>query len=501
MTKLKRAILLLNLALAATTAPAQTAWVQRYGGPASGDNRALAIVSDGSNNVVVTGYSTNAASGYDFATIKYSSVGSPVWTNRYNGPANGDDQASAVVVDTNNNVIVTGASGSAPNGDFVTIKYSSTGAPLWTNRYNGPANGDDYAWAMVRDASNNVIVAGSSWNGTAYDYATIKYSGAGVPVWTNRYNAPTNGNDQIAAVAVDSTNNVIVTGSSWNGADNDYATIKYSNTGTPLWTNRYNGPGNGDDYAYSLAVDGSNNVFVTGSSWNGTDNDYATIKYSGAGVPLWTNRYNGPGNGDDQAYAVARDASNNVVVTGFSTGSSGDLDYATIQYSNNGVALWTNRYDGPANGNEIPYDLKVDATNNVILTGSSWNGTDNDYATIKYSSAGVLFGISRYNGPGNGDDQAKALAVDRTGSVYVTGASWNGTNSDYATLKCVFNPPAIPLLLQMLNNQLVLSWTNAAFGLQSAPAITATFTNVPGATSPYTNPFTGAQNFFRLISK
>ena len=51
-----------------------------------------------------------------------------------------------------------------------------------------------------------------------------------------------------------------------------------------------------------MAVDGSNNVIVTGYSDGSSDSyyDYATIKYSSAGVPLWTNRYNGPGNGDDE---------------------------------------------------------------------------------------------------------------------------------------------------------------------------------------------------------
>jgi hypothetical protein len=46
----------------------------------------------------------------------------------------------------------------------------------------------------------------------------------------------------------------------------------------------------------------------------------------------------------------------------------------------------------------------------------------------------------------------------------------------------------------------MLNWTNAAFGLQSAPAISGTFTKLPGATSPYTNAITGGQRFFRLIS-
>jgi len=52
---------------------------------------------------------------------------------------------------------------------------------------------------------------------------------------------------------------------------------------------------------------------------------------------------------------------------------------------------------------------------------------------------------------------------------------------------------------QLVGNSVVPSWANPAFGLQSAPAITGTFTNVPGATSPYTNTFSGGQRFFRLV--
>src|ERR1022692_4142875 len=171
-----------------------------------------------------------------------------------------------------------------------------------------------------------------------------------VQAWVQRYNGPGN---EACALAVDGSNNVIVTGRSYDDTESsdDYATIQYSSAGVPLWTNRYNGPGNGGDFAIAVAVDGSNNVIVTGQSFDsGSGQDYATIKYSSAGMPLWTNRYNGPGNGDDEAFAVASDGMNNVLVTGYSIGDGNSYDYATLKYSSAGVPLWTNRYNGPGNG-------------------------------------------------------------------------------------------------------------------------------------------------------
>ena len=57
----------------------------------------------------------------------------------------------------------------------------------------------------------------------------------------------------------------------------------------------------------------------------------------------------------------------------------------------------------------------------------------------------------------------------------------------------------IPLDYQRVGNEVVLSWTNAAFSLQSGPSVQGTFTNVPGATSPYTNALSGVQAYFRLL--
>jgi hypothetical protein len=347
------------------------------------------------------------------------------------------------------NVYVTGYSHSGESLDYTTIAYSSAGAALWTNFYGGPGSWGDYPQALAVGGSGNVFVTGYSSDNGQDDYATLAYSSAGVPLWTNRYNGPVNGPDVATAVAVDGTGNVFVTGfSSTETNGNDFVTIKYSGVGAPLWTNRYDGPANSDDNAVAMAVDGSGNVFVTGYSY-GSDSsrDYATIAYSGTGVALWTNRYNGPGNGDDQAQALAVDGNSRVYVTGYSQGS-GNSDYTTIAYSSAGVALWTNRYNGSGNDDDRAQAVVIDSSGRIFVTGDSrGSGNNDEFATIAYSSAGVALWTNRYNAPFNGDDQplgSRSMAVVGDGSVVVVGrsdGSYTGSSAyDYATVKYVTVP-------------------------------------------------------------
>src|SRR5215475_9415237 len=211
------------------------------------------------------------------------------------------------------------------------------GAQLWAQRYNGPGNLDDEASSVaVSPAGDKVFVTGDSTGTTSVDYVTMAYDAAtGAQLWAKRY-----GPGFARSLAVSPTGRtVFVTGddSFADERSDDYITVAYNAaTGAQLWAKRYNGPGNGNDTASSVTVSPSGGtVFVTGkSAGTTTKQDYATVAYNAAtGAQLWAKRYNGPGNGNDFARSVTvSPAGGTVFVAGRSTRTSSGSDYATIAY-------------------------------------------------------------------------------------------------------------------------------------------------------------------------
>src|SRR5207247_616125 len=134
----------------------------------------------------------------DFITLAYADTGAGIWTNRFH-LSGADNRAVAVAADTAGNAVVSGYSALSPGApnDFATIKYSSPGLALWTNRYDGSANSEDRAVALAVDMAGNVFVTGYSSNQTSgSDFVTIKYSGSGGALWTNRLDGPGHSEDR-----------------------------------------------------------------------------------------------------------------------------------------------------------------------------------------------------------------------------------------------------------------------------------------------------------------
>ena len=375
----------------------------------------------------------------DYATIKYDSSGHQTWVARYNDPGNADDMADAMTIDKSGNIYVTGQSMGSANGtdyDYATIKYDKNGNQLWVARYASPEDGENTALAIAVDNAGNVYVTGESPDtDNRYDYATVKYDSNGHELWVARYAGPGN-SDEPCALMVDGSGNVYVTGTSQenNSGVDDCATIKYDSTGRQLWVARCI-----DGTPFAMALDKTGNVYITGfSDVNGQD--YLTVKYDNDGNQLWASSYDGMGNSGNYARGLAVDGAGNVYVTGQSPGGSNGIndDYATVKYDSNAKELWMARYNGPANSDDEACGVAVDKVGNVYVAGSSVRASNGnrDYTTVKYDINGNELWVARYAGSGNDDNFASAVSLDKSGNVCVAGQSGVlGSSRDYATVK------------------------------------------------------------------
>jgi uncharacterized delta-60 repeat protein len=426
-------------------------WERRYNSPANGNEQAAAVAFDGNGNVIVAGVSPGTNTMNDFYTAKYAAAdGALLWEHRFDSPGNDYDYARAVAVDENGDVLVTGQAfypfaTNANRMDIYTAKYSgATGALLWSVRYNGPGNGNDDATAVAVDNSGNIIIAGTSSGPISGDFYVAKYAGTnGALLWEKTDDIA---NDSVRSLALDSDGNILVTGSAYDGFANQMVTAKYASAdGTRLWQQiffDFVSFGVPTAIANSVAVDGNGNAVVTGYAGNPTPYLY-TVKYAGTnGSILWEKSYTSAGNAIGQSGDVALDASGNVFIAAWGS-STGGGDYYTAKYAAaNGALIWEKRYNGPGNDVDIPSSIVVDANGDAVVTGSSrGSGTGNDYYTAKYSgSSGALLWEKRFTSAGFNSDVATSVALDASGNVVITGNSFGGTNgsptflTDYYTL-------------------------------------------------------------------
>ena len=132
------------------------------------------------------------------------------------------------------------------------------------------------------------------------------------------------------------------------------------------------------------------------------------------------------------------------------------------------------------------------------------------YGTTEYGGSSDSGTVFQVNTDGTGytvlknftrSDGAQPLAGLTLAGRVLYGATIAGGSLDQGVLFSLTLPPlaAVPLNITPIPGSVVLSWTNPVFNLQAAPEVTGAYTNIPCATSPYTNPITSGQKFFRLI--
>ncbi len=437
----KNLLIALTIIISFLSAQIDTVWTRRENGSGDSTDIPTAMVLDNQGNLYLTGYSQGNGTAYDFLTIKYSPTGQKLWAKRFNGSGNFDDKAYDIAIDDSNYIYVGGIVFNSSR-NFLIIKYSADGDTVWTRSpiING-AVVDQPTKIAIRNGS--LYFAGTiNRTATSEDYIIIKYTTTGDFVWINTYDGY-NGIDRLTGITTDDSNNVIVTGYSYGtGTGYDYATIKYSPLGETVWAKRYNGTANNQDYARAICTDNFGNIYVAGEIRNQvTRYDFGIIKYRPDGETLWTRTYNGNANNDDFPKAMATDAFGNVYVCGYSMGSGTYYDYATVKYSNVGELVWVKRYDGPSNSFDRANAITVDNYGNIYITGASEGaGSQFDYLTLKYNNNGDTIWQIRFDSGINGIDEPVAILTDNLGNIYVTGFSAS-TSHDYDFLTIKYSEP------------------------------------------------------------
>lgn len=424
------------LAGGADRVPAEK-WAARYNGPANGDDSAAAMALDAMGNIYVAGTSAGSGTGTDIVVVKFDADSNQLWAQRHDGPVHGDDAAKDIAVDAAGNVFVVGTTKSAKGTDITTIKYSAAGKRIWVRTYDGKAHRDDYAGGIAVDGEGSAIVCGTGGDTGDIYFTLMKYGAKGARLWikTGLLAAYDSGGAQ--DVAVDASNNIYVCGYFFVGGQRDAATVKYDKNGVRIWAKFYDGPGKETDFGNAIAVMPSGTVYVGGDTERAMVNrDYLTIKYNKNGGKLWAKTYNGPGQGDDGVFGLAVDALGNACVTGWVSVSSSNTDFATIKYGPSGRVLWTKTYD--MNGdNDTGRAVVLDRAGNAYVAGDGRNSRANhDIVTLKYDRAGNLVWTGIYDGPGASEDAPNALVMNAAGALYVAGTSAGiGTGSDIVVIK------------------------------------------------------------------
>jgi hypothetical protein len=137
--------------------------------------------------------------------------------------------------------------------------------------------------------------------------------------------------------ALSSSDNVLLTGVDYYTRPSttiSYGTVELNTNGATVWQSLYPQVSSGVSVGTSLAVDSVNNLYVTGySSGTNGHNDIVTIKYGPNGNQVWLQRYSSPGNGNAAGNAISVDNNGNVYVTGYDTTTAGGTEIVLIKYS------------------------------------------------------------------------------------------------------------------------------------------------------------------------
>ena len=422
-------------------------WAKTWGGTTNDGGQGVA--TDGSGNIYVTGYFRGLNVDFDPGTgvdshtsngmtdiflSKFDASGNFLWAQTWGGGM--DDIGCGVTIDSSGNICTTGfftgtvdfdpgadTDNHSSNGsaDIFLSKFNTSGAFLWAQTWGGSLQ--DIGYSITADSSDNIYVTGNFRSTVDFD--------------------PSGGVDNHIS----------------NGVS-DVFLSKFDASGTFIWAQTWGGVI--DDAGFSVTIDNSDNVYVTGYFYltvdfdpgvgvdNHTSNGVIDIflsKFNSSGTFQWAQTWGGSGLSDDVGYGVATDSSNNIYVTGYFMGmvdfnpgagtdnhtSNGLQDVFLSKFNSAGSFQWAETWGGI--DDDRGWGVTTDNSNNIYTTGYYENivdfdpdavGADNhtsnglwDIFLSKFNSAGTFQWAKTWGG--GADDVGRGVTTDSSSNIYTTG--------------------------------------------------------------------------------
>ena len=410
--------------------------------------------------------------------------------------------------------VITGAYNTSHNGalglpDVFVSVFSSNLSTLKYSTFIGGDNIDDL-YDMTLDSSDNVYITGETYDGTV-DFPTVGtlslslHNGVSdifvskissdLSTLSNSILIGGTSYDAGAAIVLDSSNNIYIAGHTDtlalssptfpstvvptyipSGSSNlDIVVSKFpsdfsTHTSLIIW-------GSGEDHSNDIALDSSNNIYITGETADSSIDYYTTSGayneiHNGDDDGFVTKIANPPtnvtsstligGSGTDHSHNIVIDSSNNVYISGHTKSSlfptitggysqvhSGSEDVFVTKISSNlaGPLLASTFIGG--SGDEFPFGMVLDSSNNVYITGKT-NSTGYPITTNAYDATYDATNIESFDGfvsrldadltalqkstfiGGSGNDVSNNIALDSSGNVYITGGT-HMSSTNYPT--------------------------------------------------------------------
>jgi uncharacterized delta-60 repeat protein len=350
----------------------------------------------------------------------------------------GADRGYSVAVQPDGQILVAGYSEDYFGSVFALARYNPDGSLDTAFSDDGKLITDvgssGHGRSVTLQTDGKILVAGYSDNGSNTDFALVRYNPNGNLDTTfsgdGKFTTNFGFNDYGRSITLQKDGKILVAGYSFNGSNSDFALVRYNLNGTLDTTFSgdgkvitYFGPVSAYGNRATVQMDGK--ILVAGDSYNGSNMDFALARYHPDGTLDTTFSGDGKvitdfGNDKwDESQSVAVQADGKILVAGFSAG-----DFALARYNANGSLDTTFSGDGKLTTDFGAYDqgysVTVQTDGKILVAGSSGYS---DFALARYTPDGNLDTTFSGDGKVTADfgDVVRSVTVQADGKILVAG--------------------------------------------------------------------------------